>query len=169
MNIVLVGFKNSGKSLVGFSLSKLLFKKFIDVDNVIKKLFEDKYKQKKTIFEIFDFLKEEEFRKLEFLAFESLKDVKNAVIATSGGCILNNDNLKVLKNEKVVIYLKVLKEVLKNRVKNQKTIFSSTDFFEKEYEKRKQLYEKEADLIIETNNCSVEEIVLKIKENLYVK
>src|SRR3990167_9521784 len=152
MNIILIGFKKSGKTTIGKILSKSLKKNFIDIDDVIKKLFEKQYNEKKRIFEIYQFLKEKKFRELETSAFEEIKDIADAVIATSGGCVLNKNNLKALKNPKIIIYLKAGKEALKERIQSgEKSIFSSSDLFERQYDIRKFLYENSCDFIIETD------------------
>lgn len=171
MNVVLIGFKKSGKTTIGRILSSLFKKKFYDVDEVIKNLFADKYKNRKMkgIFEIFKFLKEEEFRKLENQAFFSLKDIDNSIISTSGGCILNKNNLMVLKRPKMIVYLKTSKNSLKKRIGRQKrSIFNEINIFEEEYEKRKNIYEKEADMMFLTDNKDFEKLSLKIKEKINV-
>ncbi len=169
MNIIFIGFKKSGKTTVGKSLSLLLKKKFVDIDELIKKLFKEKYNEQKSVFEIYEFLKENRFRELETLAFESIENIDNSVIATSGGCILNKRNLEMLKNPKIIIYLNTTKENLNIRIQQEeKSIFQNINFFEKEYEKRKIMYENVADLIIETNHLDPEKLSLQIKEKLNV-
>lgn len=169
MNIVLIGFKKSGKTTIGRILSKLLNKNFVDIDDLIKKFFKEKFNVEKSIFEIFEFLKEKEFRKLECLAFESIKKLDDSVIATSGGCILNKNNLEILKNLKTIIFLKSSKEDLYKRIaQDEKSIFLNKDFFEKEYEKRKNMYESLADIVFEIDNSDFNKQSLKIKEMLNV-
>lgn len=173
MNIILIGFKKSGKTTLGKILSKLLNKKFIDIDDIINKIFKEKHNEDKNIFEIYQNLQEINFRKFENLAFENVKNVNNSIIATSGGCILNNNNLEILNNPKIIIYLKATKETLINRIKNEKnSIFQNETYFEKEYEIRKQIYEDKADMIFETNldfeKLSIN-LAKKIKEKLNVE
>jgi shikimate kinase len=168
-NVILIGFKNSGKTTIGRLLSFLLDKKFIDIDEIIKKIFSKKYKKKKQIYEIFKILAEKKFREMESEAFNSLKSIKDAIIATSGGSILNENNLSILKNLKKIIYLKTSKKVLKKRIsKLKKTIFHDSDFFESTYDKREKIYNKLADIVIENNNHDFEKLALEIKKRLYV-
>jgi shikimate kinase len=169
MKIILVGFKKSGKTTVGNFLANLVGKKIIDIDELIKKLFTKKYKKNKSIYEIYDFLKEESFRELETLAFEKAANISDAIIATSGGCVVNNKNLEFLKSPKIVIYIKVSKENLYKRIaQGNKTIFQDRFFFEEEYEKRKNIYESVADMVIEADMADFEKIAKQIKEKLDV-
>jgi len=169
MNILLIGFKKSGKTTTGKLLSSFLSKKFIDVDDVIIDFFLKKYKKKLKIFDIFCFLKEKGFRKLEKEAYLSLKGIENYVIATSGGMVLSDQNFSIFEKEKIVIYTKTSFEILKKRIQlDKKNIFQNNDFFIKEHNKRERLYEKYSDFIIQTDNKKPLDICLRIKDFLYV-
>jgi len=169
MNVILIGFKKSGKTTLGKILSSFLNKKFIDIDEIIIELFEDKYKVKKNIFEVYGFLKEKKFRDLETLAFKTVANVNDSIIATSGGCILNEKNFTSLKKTKKNIYLKTSKEILIKRIKRSKnSIFKNINFFEKEYEMRKLMYRNKADMIFLTDNQDFPKLSLQIKKKLNV-
>jgi len=171
MNILLIGFKHSGKTTTGKRLSTFLKKKFFDIDEIIEDLFFKKYKKNLKIFEIFRFLQKQKFQEIEYEATLSLKNIKNAVIATSGSFILNENNFEVFsKNSTRIVYLKTLKKVLKKRIKenNQNTNFKDDDFFEKEYEKRKNLYSKKADFTIQTDHKNIDPILKEIVRKIYV-
>lgn len=58
-NIILIGFMGSGKTSVGKTLARLLYKSFVDVDSVIER------EQDSSINEIFKEKGEEYFRELE--------------------------------------------------------------------------------------------------------
>jgi len=169
MNIVLTGFKGSGKSVVGKLLSEILDKDFFDIDVVIQELFFKKYSKKKNIFEIYDFLKEEKFRSLENIAFFTLKDVKNAIIATAGGSVLKKQNIELLKRSKTVVFLQTCIEEIKRRInsnKNQDSIFQDESLLLKTFEKRKVLYEKSADITVSSDNKTIYEIAFEIKDKI---
>ena len=138
MNIILIGMKHSGKSSVGKTLSIMLDKKFFDIDEIIKTLFYKNYPKKKIfiqISEIYKFLKEEKFRVFEKEAFFSMKNVKNSVISTAGGSVLNENNFEALKSSKIIIYLKASIETLKKRISEnrKKSIFQDESFFRKNF------------------------------------
>ncbi|NGX27857.1 MAG: Shikimate kinase [Candidatus Anoxychlamydiales bacterium] len=165
MNIMLIGFKNSGKTTIGKKLASFLNKKFFDIDEIIEELFYKKYEKNLKVSLIFNFLKKQKFKEIETEAILSLKNIKNAVIATSGSFILNEDNFNILKNLTKIVYLKVSKEILKKRVQEDKenTIFKNDKFFEKEYEKRKDLYSKKAFFTLQADDINFDEILRIIK------
>lgn len=178
-NIVLIGFKNSGKTTLAKELSFILKKEFIDIDDIIKRKFFEKFldrnkdENKLEIFDIFNFLKEEKFRSLESDAFFSIKDINNAVIATSGSAVLDDNNFKILKNFKIIIYLQTSIDVLKKRIffnKNQKrSQFLDENFLLKTIEKRKSLYENLADITLLTDNKSPLDLAHEVIKKIYQK
>ncbi|NGX33773.1 MAG: Shikimate kinase 2 [Candidatus Anoxychlamydiales bacterium] len=174
MNIVLIGMKSSGKTRVGKALSLMLNRNFLDTDEILKSLFFKKFQKKKNIFEIFQkFLKEEKFRILEHDAFCYLKNIKNSIIATGGGSVLNEKNYKILKNSKIIVYLKASIDTLKKRIQKQKqnSIFLDEKLLEKAFESREGIYENIADITIQTDNNDIEKIAFEIKNEtkyLYV-
>lgn len=98
-NIVLVGMPTSGKSTIGKALAKSLNKKFIDVDKEIEK------KAGNSIKEIFKEKGEAYFRTVESQVIESLSRESNLVIATGGGSVLDQKNVKRLKRNGYLIFI----------------------------------------------------------------
>lgn len=147
-NIALIGFMGSGKTTVGKALAKLMEMKFVDVDKVIAA------REKKSINEIFEEKGQIYFRDLEreIIAQESLKN--NCVISTGGGSILDNENIKRLKETSFVVYLDCTIECLYQRLKNSTTrpILNVAEdkkkIIEDLYEKRRFLYEISADYTV---------------------
>ena len=97
--IVLVGFMGTGKSSCGRALAVRLGCAFIDLDKYI----EDK--ENKTIPEIFAAEGEAYFREKEREAVREVVQRKNAVIATGGGTIKDEENLALLKERGVLVCL----------------------------------------------------------------
>lgn len=147
-NIALIGFMGSGKTTVGRALSKLMDMKFVDIDKVISA------REKKSINEIFEEKGQIYFRDLEreIIAQESLKN--NCVISTGGGSILDNENIKRLRETSFVVYLDCTIECLYQRLKNSTTrpILNAAEdrrkIIEELYEKRRFLYEISADYTV---------------------
>ena len=82
-----------GKTSVGISLSKLINKRFIDLDQFI----ELTYNQK--IHEIFSIKGEVYFRKIESKCLNILMSkYNNAVISLGGGTVCYSNNLELIKN-----------------------------------------------------------------------
>ena len=87
-NIIIVGATASGKSTVGYQLSRLLGLGFIDLDKWIEQ-------KGKTITEIFEQSGEQYFRDLEKNDKE-LSSIRNHVIVPGAGAIEDEDNWRML-------------------------------------------------------------------------
>ena len=109
-NIILVGFMGTGKTTVGKLVAKHLGKSFIDMDNVIEE------KTGKTIPAIFDEDGEKHFRDLERKVAMDLSQKRNLVVATGGGIVLNQDNIKDFAAHGVVVCLSARPEIIMQRV-----------------------------------------------------
>ncbi|MBR6383418.1 MAG: shikimate kinase [Lachnospiraceae bacterium] len=161
-NIVLIGMPASGKSTVGVILAKVLGKKFIDTDLVIQ-LREDAL--------LADIIKEkgvEGFMKCEEEAILSV-DENNTVIATGGSAVYGEKAMEHLKENGIVIYLKVGKEELFKRLKNIKergVVLKQGETLEEMYDNRSILYEKYADIVIKERDSTIEETIEKIQNEL---
>ena len=92
-NIVLIGMMGSGKSTIGYLLSKSINLKFFDIDKIIEK---ETGLKIKTIFE-----KKGElyFRNLEEkITLKLLKDKRKIISLGGGGFLNNNIRREILKN-----------------------------------------------------------------------
>ena len=99
MNIVLIGFMGTGKTVVSKLLAEQLGWSLIDTDELIVK------KAGKTISQIFAEDGEVVFRQLESDVLADLQNISNQVISTGGGIILKEENRQLLKKLGRVILL----------------------------------------------------------------
>ncbi len=99
MNIILTGLRGSGKTSLGKVLAKKLKWDFIDMDALIEK------REKQKISQIVEKDGWEHFRELEKEASVELGKLKDTVIATGGGTIIDQVNEKALKKNGRIIYL----------------------------------------------------------------
>lgn len=90
-NIVLIGMPSSGKTTVGKELAKLTGRELVDTDDEIVRRYG------KSIPEIFASEGEAAFREKEAAVVASLGGRTNCIIATGGGAILRDDNLRNLR------------------------------------------------------------------------
>jgi len=162
-NIVLIGMSGVGKTTIGEALSTALSRKCIDTDSIIEE------KIKLTINEIFSKYGEEYFRKLESSIIEQIYKDERLIISTGGGIVLNNNNIKKLREIGVII---LLESSIDNIIKNIKTSNNKRPLLNGEesivgklktmYNNRKELYYSAADFVIFVDNKSVDEIVYEI-------
>jgi shikimate dehydrogenase len=90
-NVVLCGMPSSGKSTVGRLLSERLSRSFVDTDEVIVDV------EKCQITDIFRERGEKAFRDIESEAVRAVSEKSGDVIATGGGAILRDENVRRLK------------------------------------------------------------------------
>jgi len=158
-NLVLLGMMGSGKSTVGYLLSKRIKLDFIDIDNVI----EDKAGM--SIFKIFEVMGEDHFRNLEEKISNSILKTRNRVVSLGGGAFINKNIRKEILSNHFSFWLNCNEEVLLKRIrvnKNRPLAHKSTDEEIKEIiKKRNKIYAK-AQFKINCNECTKTEIVDKI-------
>ncbi|MFO7929526.1 MAG: shikimate kinase [Candidatus Humimicrobiaceae bacterium] len=164
-NLSLIGFMGSGKSTVGKLLAERLDFLFIDTDRIIE------IKEKKPISEIFKEKGEKYFRDVESEVIRKIYRNKNCIFACGGGAILTEENFKVIKKSSKIIYLKVSPSEILKRVGNSKDrpLLQSKDKMKRVKAllgKRKGLYEKCADIIVDTDKKETEEVVNEIIERV---
>lgn len=99
MNIVLIGYRGSGKTTIGRKLAQKLWMDFVDTDEKIVR------RAGRTIQEIFAQQGEAAFRDLESAVLAELATHDNQVIATGGGIVLRAENVAALKRAGKVIWL----------------------------------------------------------------
>ena len=139
-NIVFLGMMGSGKTSIGYMVSKKLNLDFFDIDNLIEK------KLDLNISKIFEIKGEKFFREFEEKTTLDILKKKNVVISLGGGAFLNrNIRTEVLKNH-LSFWLNWDTEILLNRIKNSKkrpiTIGASKDELIELVKKRSNLYSK---------------------------
>lgn len=165
MNIVLIGFKNSGKTTIGKALAEKLNQRFIDTDELLETYFYEQKSHWLSPKEIIQLRGEEYFRQIEkesVLQFLKIYEAKlfaeSIVIATGGGAILEKDNIHIFKKLGSLIYLNTAYETLCHRNQVNPSLFD----FEKVYHSRKNIYPQIADREILTDNKSIPEIIEEI-------
>ena len=97
--IVLVGMMGSGKSTIGYLLSKKLGLKFIDTDHAIEN------QTGERIANIFKFKGEDYFRKIEEKITLKILKSENCIIALGGGSFLKA-NIKKEYIKRIIFKLK---------------------------------------------------------------
>ncbi|MCM1159395.1 MAG: shikimate kinase [Bacteroidales bacterium] len=161
-NIILIGMPSCGKSTVGVVLAKTMGYRFVDSDLVI---------QEKTgllLSEIIDSQGLEAFNQIENEINASL-DCHKAVIATGGSVIYGKAAMEHLCSIGTVVYLKLSYETLCDRIGDltkRGVSIRVGQSFKDLYRERKPLYEKYADIIVETEHLDIRETVQILRKEL---
>lgn len=168
-NIILIGFMGSGKTTVGIRLSYRMRRSMEDTDKLVER------RQKKSITDIFQEDGEECFRGMETELLKSLDGkLKNHILSVGGGTPVRPENRELLKGLGTVIYLRVKPETVYRRLRNDTTrpllqCDNPLERIEELMENRKEAYENCADIIIDVDDLSFQEIVSIIMEKTRYK
>ncbi len=111
--IYLTGFMTSGKSTLGKILANVLGWNFFDMDKEVEK------DEDSTVTEIFELKGEKYFRTIENTKLRELSKFDNVIIALGGGTLINDDNVKFIKKNGKLIYLRVTPEIIYTRIKKK--------------------------------------------------
>ena len=161
MNIVLIGFRCTGKSTVGRMLADRAGWEFVDADETLEK------RAGKTVREIFEELGESYFRKVESEVIEELSRLNGKVIATGGGAVLKRKNIQNLKRNGILVLLDAHPDVLFERVRRDPksatlrpalTHLNLAEEIKQQYELRRPYYQKAADVTIHTSERPVAQV-----------
>jgi len=169
MNIVLIGYRCSGKTAVGQILANKLGMDFVDTDTLIEEYAEC------SIETIITRSGWRHFRDIEKKLIKAVSAKSNQVIATGGGAVMDADNLKSLKRNAWVVWLNGTPGVLAQRmVKDQargkaRPSLTGTDAIQEIAEvltDRRFYYERAGNFKIDTSTLSIREAADLIVRNL---
>jgi len=162
MRVFLIGFMASGKSTVGKKLSKKIGLPFVDLDDYI----EEKYNT--TIRLLIHDKGMDEFREIEKLSLETLINKnENILISTGGGTPFYFDNMKLMNEKGVTIYLEVDIPVLVDRLvyakKDRPLIWGKSredlTIYAKELFEKRQAYYNQAKHTISGKSLKIDSLV----------
>jgi len=168
MRIFLIGYMSSGKSTLGKIMAHQLNYKFIDID----KVFEEKYQI--SINNFFVKFGESKFRELEHQLLLSFLKENNAVISTGGGTPCYFNNIDIINNNGISIYLKLHHKSIISRLKTSKKQRPLVkDLYDQEFEeyieenlKIREVFYNKAQLTIKSENLTANELIKFLKENI---
>ncbi len=162
MNIVLIGYRGTGKSTVARILGERLQRTVISTDAAIVQ------KAGQSIPQIVEQFGWDHFRELETRMCRKLQDQTDLVIDTGGGLILKEENVKILKAHGKVFWLTAEVPTIVNRISGdtQRPSLSGTKSFVEEIEdilkERTPKYQSAADYTIPTDQETPESIAAHI-------
>ena len=158
-NIVLIGMPACGKSTIGVLLAKSLNLNFIDTDLIIQQ------KYNKLLSEIIQIDGITGFIEKESNAIRSINCIDSFCISTGGSAVFSDIAMQHLQKNGIIIYIKVDFKEIQERISDIKTrgvVLEESKTLYDSYLERTPLYEKYANITINANNKTVEEIVYEI-------
>jgi len=171
MNIILIGYRGSGKSIVGSRLASRMERRFLDTDDLI----ESKEGQIRDIVKSHGW---DYFRATQKRMIEEISKEDNLVIALGGGAVLDPVNIVHLERNGFIIWLKADRETLQKRMEQDPRTFASrptltgkgtVEELEEMVAYRNSFYERAAKIQFDTSALDVEAVVENILAALQEK
>lgn len=135
-NIVLIGMPGCGKTTIGKAVAKETNKNFIDTDDEIVR------KTGMSIPDIFANLSEKKFREIESEVIKEVAALQSAVIATGGGAVLKPENISLLKENGLIVFIdRPLDDLVTT---DDRPLSSNRELLEKRYKERYGIYKSSA-------------------------
>ena len=169
MNIILIGYRGTGKTAVGKALSERLARPFYDADVFLEE------KLSRTISNIVAKDGWPYFRAREKEIIRELSALNGCVIATGGGAVMDHDNVDCLSDNGIFILLKADTPTMIKRIQGDETsrqqrpallagnIHEETEAL---IEKRMPTYERVADMVVDTTHLGIDDVVEQIINNV---
>ena len=161
-NIVLIGMPGAGKSTVGVLLAKHLGLGFVDTDLLIQE------RAGRRLQEIADAGGFRELRRLEEEAILGI-DTRGAVIATGGSAVYSTRAMDHLARCGILVCLRARPELLESRLDDydRRGIANPADqSFAAIFAERAPLYERYADVAVDVDGRTQEEVARAVMEAL---
>ena len=167
MNIVLIGYRGTGKSTVGKVLAARLGWPLVSTDAEIVR------RTERSVPEIVAQHGWEYFRELESTVCRDFSAQEQLIIDTGGGAILRQENVACLKKNGTLFWLSASVATIASRIgrDTQRPSLTGTKSFVEEIEdvlaERMPKYREAADHVVPTDGCSINQIVETILSSIH--
>ncbi|SMC29892.1 shikimate kinase [Andreprevotia lacus DSM 23236] len=167
-NFFLVGLMGAGKTTIGRALARATDHVFYDSDHEIEA------RTGVKIPLIFEVEGEAGFREREAAMIDELSTLKDIVLATGGGAVINPQNRAHLRARGTVIYLRASVDDLYARTMHDRNrpllqTENPKQRLRELFEVRDPLYREVADLIIDTSRQTVQHLAQQLLHELELK
>ena len=157
LNVILVGMPGCGKSRIGRALAERMGRQFVDLDSEIERA------AGMSIPDIFANQGEDAFRALESRVLAEVCREKGRVIATGGGAVLREENVRAMRQNGRVLHLLRALDALSM---DGRPLSKSREALRAMWRVRGPLYAAAADVEID-NNAAPEDTVARAQEAFY--
>lgn len=161
-NVILIGMPGCGKSTIGVVLAKVLGYEFTDSDLLIQK------REGKLLREIIAERGEDGFLEVENAVNASIQTTHH-VIATGGSVVYCEEAMQHLKEIGTIVYLKLSYATICNRLGNIRrrgVVLKDGQSLKDLYDERTPLYEKYADVVVDSEGYDVEGLMDEVAKAL---
>lgn len=160
-NIFLIGFMGAGKSTIARTLQRKLGFPLVEMDERIVQ------EQGMSINDIFAQYGEAHFREIESQLVVDLGKQEPSIVSCGGGVVVRPENTQNMKKSGRIVLLKASPETIFERVRNStdRPILNghmNVEYIAELMEKRRALYEEAADITIQTDGKTREQICEEI-------
>jgi shikimate kinase len=161
-NLVLIGYRATGKTSVGARLAEVLHRPFVDLDQVLVR------EAGQSVADIVAQGGWAEFRRLEKQLAARYRDARGQVLATGGGIVLDPDNVAALRENGILIWLTADPAAIQARLAQDQPRDANRPSLTGEdtirevlavLEARTPLYQAAARIIVDTTHDSVARVV----------
>lgn len=161
-NLVLIGYRATGKTAVGARLAQVLGRPFVDLDQVLVQ------EAGESIADIVAKGGWAEFRRREKELVARFRRTQGQVVATGGGVVLDPDNIAALRENGIIIWLTADPETIQARLTkdlprdlNRPSLTGSDTIREVALmlEERYPLYQAAAQITVDTTHRDVTQVV----------
>jgi shikimate kinase len=168
-NLVLIGYRATGKTSVGARLAALLHRPFVDLDQVLVR------EAGRPIADIVAQGGWAEFRRLEKELVARYAAIPGQVLAPGGGAVLDRDNVAALRENGIIIWLTADPDTIQARLAqdqprdaNRPSLTGSDTIREvtEVLNHRAPLYQAAAQIIVDTTHREVAQVVELVLEAL---
>ena len=162
LNLVLIGYRATGKTSVGARLAEVLQRPFVDLDQVLVR------EAGRSVADIVAQGGWAEFRRLEKELVARYRDAQGLVLATGGGVVLDPDNVAALRENGIIIWLRADPAAIQARLAqdqprdaNRPSLTGGDTIREvlTVLEARAPLYQAAAQISIDTTHRSVSQVM----------
>jgi shikimate kinase len=161
MNVVLIGYRCSGKTEVGKALAEKMNRLFLDTDGLMEQ------RSGSTIEAMVATRGWDHFRDRERKMVAEISQRSHLVIATGGGVVLDGENVRNLKRNGWLVWLKAPARVLRERMAKDRcqgkgrpslTDADPLDEIEAVLKQREPYYDRASDWAVDTSELDIAQV-----------
>ncbi|NOR22797.1 MAG: AAA family ATPase [Desulforhopalus sp.] len=153
-NIILIGMPGTGKSTVGVILAKMIAKRYLDTDILLQNI------EKRSLQDIVDKEGHMALREVEQRVLLGIQ-CRNHIVATGGSAAYSESAMLHLKSIGIIVFLHADLPTLNRRIHNYETrgLAKRPDqSFQDLFDERLVLYEKYADITVQSSNLTQDQV-----------